>query len=76
MLDKQVLITTSIILFAIAFVVLIFTVFYYHFANEKGLLGKTYYKKTNKPYLSYMFGICGTIFFVNAVTLLLLGLLS
>ena len=76
MLDKQILITTSIILFAIAFAVWIFTFFYFHFADERGFFGKTYYKKTNKPFLPYMFGIGGTIFFVNAVTLLILGLLS
>ena len=73
---KQIMLNTSAILFAASVVVLVFTFFYFHFANEKGLLSKTFNKKPNKPFVSYMFGALGVVLFANAVTLLILGLFS
>lgn len=75
-MNKEALIYTSIILFAISIVTLIFTYFFFHFINEKGRFSKVFFKKPNKPFISGMFGGLGVILFANALTLLLLGLFS
>ena len=71
---KEHFISASIVLFGVFILVAIFTFFFYHYIGENGKFTKTYYKKTNKPFIALLFGILSTILLANAITLLVIGL--
>jgi heme/copper-type cytochrome/quinol oxidase subunit 1 len=66
--------TASGILFLIAFIVFAFTFYFFHFIRENGLPGRQYYKNPNKPFISLLFGVLGTVLFAAAIVCLVFGL--
>ena len=75
-MEKSTLLSASGVLFLVALAVFVFSFFYYHYANEKGLLGKTFHKKPTKPFVSFLFGILGTVILASSIISLVFWLVG
>ena len=73
-MEKSVFLKASGILFLIALGVFLFTFYYYHYAKDNGLLGKTYHETAKKPFVTLLFGILGTVLLAASIICLVFGL--
>ena len=73
---KKRCLSASGILFLIASAVFAFSYRYFHYAKENGLLGKTFHKKPNKPFVSMLFGVWAVVLLASSVVSLVYGLLE
>lgn len=74
-MEKTAFFPASGILFLISLAVFVFTYFYYHYADEKALFGRTYCRETKKPLISLLFGILGTVLLASSIICLVFGFL-
>jgi hypothetical protein len=73
MIDGTILVKAAGRLFMTAVAVLAFTFYYFHYSKENGLPGLTYSKKTNKPFVSMLLGMLGTVLLSASIIFLVLG---
>ena len=73
--SQSVFLSASGILFLVAQAVFVFTFIYYHYSKDNGLFGKIFHRETNKPFISLLFGILGTVILAVAVIFLVFGLI-
>lgn len=74
-MSSAILLKAACILFLIALAEILFTFYYFHHANSNGTIGTTFYKKTNKPFISTIIGVFGAVLMASSVVCLVFGLL-